>query len=326
MLQSFRHADFGELARLWEAFFPKQYRIDADLLKFNTVESATFDWGASLIDMPDGKARGFVVVKRCGSGVLFQGDKKDAAHLCALVFTEPQIGIDLLAATKHLLYNRGIQYLHFGQDAWHFFPGCPTDCKKLTNLLMVEGFSEGDDWVDMERDLTDYTNTSLIPEGAELRPLQEPDIPRLKAFLDREFAGRWCYDVDQKIQKEGKPDSVFGLFVGGALEGFARIQTYNDKVRMAGACWHLDLGDQWGSLGPIGVAEHLRGEGYGNALLGKALEHLKAQGVKRCIIDWTNRVDFYAKHGFEPTRRYKSMTLNLESLPTQHTRTDVGLL
>jgi GNAT superfamily N-acetyltransferase len=326
MLQSFRQADFNELAGLWESFFPKRYRVDPELLRLNTVDSPTFDWGASLIDMPDGKARGFVVVKKSPSGVLYPGSKQDCAYLCALVFNQPQIGIDLLAAAKHILYNRGVQYLHFGQDAWHFFPGCPMDCKKLTNLLMVEGFAMGREFFDMERELGDYKNTFPTPDDADLRTLEDGDLAGLYSFLDREFAGRWCYDTEQKIKSEGKPGTVFGLFVKDKLEGFARLQTFQDKLKMAGACWHLDLGERWGSLGPIGISERLRGKGYGHALLGTALEHLKSLGVQRCIIDWTDKVEFYAKHGFETAREYNSMSLNMETLPTQHTMTDVGLL
>lgn len=326
MLQSFRHADFEELARLWGSFFPERYRIDPELLRLNTVECPTFDWGASLIDMPDGKARGFVVVKKASAGSLYPGKKVDCAYIGALAFKQPQIGVDLLAQVKHVLYNRGVQYLNFGQDAWHFFPGCPTDCKKLMNMLMIEGFSEGREFFDLERDLADYSNAHPAPDGAVIRPLTPADVPALKEFLQSEFAGRWCYDVEEKISREKNAGCVLGIFQGKDLDGFVRVQSYKDKFKMAGACWHMALGENWGSLGPIGIAEDKRGQGLGHALLGQAIEHLKKQGVERCIIDWTDKNAFYEKHGFEITRRYREMTLNLESLPTQHTMTDVGLL
>jgi predicted N-acetyltransferase YhbS len=326
MLQSFRHADFEELARLWGSFYPERYRIDPDLLRLNTVECPTFDWGASLIDMPDGKARGFVVIKKASAGSLYPGKKVDCAYIGALVFKEPQIGVDLLAQVKHVLYNRGVQFLNFGQDAWHFFPGCPTDCKKLMNMLMVEGFSEGREFCDLEADLNEYQNKYPAPAGAQIRPLESGDVKALKEFLNTEFAGRWCYDVEEKIAREKNPASVLGIFQGDEMEGFVRLQSFNDKFKMAGACWHLALGEKWGSLGPIGIAEGKRGQGYGHALLAASIERLRAMGVERCIIDWTDKNAFYEKHGFEVTRRYREMTLNLESLPTQHTMTDVGLL
>jgi hypothetical protein len=45
--------------------------------------------------------------------------------------------------------------------------------------------------------------------------------------------------------------------------------------------------------------------------LGEALSELKRRGVRPSIIDWTGLVDFYGKHGFEPTRRYREMSLTL---------------
>jgi hypothetical protein len=44
------------------------------------------------------------------------------------------------------------------------------------------------------------------------------------------------------------------------------------------------------------------------------LEHLRDHGARRTIIDWTGLVDFYGKHGFEVTRTYNYMTLDLESV------------
>jgi len=72
------------------------------------------------------------------------------------------------------------------------------------------------------------------------------------------------------------------------------------------------LGENWGSLGPIGVSAGLRGRGSGHALLGQALSHLRDLGARRTIIDWTGLVDFYGRHGFEVTRRYQYLSLALE--------------
>ena len=41
VLQSFRRADFAELAKLWSNYFPPRYDVDQELLKLNTVDSIT---------------------------------------------------------------------------------------------------------------------------------------------------------------------------------------------------------------------------------------------------------------------------------------------
>jgi GNAT superfamily N-acetyltransferase len=326
VLQSFRRANFAELANLWSNYFPPRYDVDPELLKLNTVDCPVFDWGASLIHAPDGPALGFVVIKKGAPGRLYPGRVSDDAYLCAIAYQEPQAAVDMLAEVKTILRNRGIRKLHFGQDAWHFFPGVPTDFSALRNLLEVEGFTSGPEAHDMERDLTDYENPYTLPERYSVRSLAVDDIDNIKAFMLMEFPGRWPYDLEEKVRREGYPHCVMGLFKGETIVGFARIQKWDDKVAMAGGVWRKDLGDHWGSLGPIGVAEDERGKGLGHALLGASLEHLKNLGVKRCLIDWTILEKFYGAHGFKIARTYRSMNLDLESLPGAKTsRRDVGL-
>ena len=326
MLQSFRRANFNELANLWSNYFPPRYHVDPELLKLNTVDCPVFDWGASLIHAPDGPALGFVVVKKAAAGKLYPGNRTDDAYLCAIAYNEPQTAVDLLAEVKSILRNRGVRMLHFGQDAWHFFPGVPTDFSALKNLLEVEGFVAGPEAHDLERDLADYENKYPMPKGYSARALTLEDLPAIKEFMLEEFPGRWPYDVEEKIKREGYPHCVIGLFRGKEVVGFARVQKWDDKVAMAGGVWRKDLGDHWGSLGPIGVAAGLRGKGLGHALLGAALQHLKDKGVRRCLIDWTILDKFYGAHGFKIARTYRSMNLDLETLPAgKSARKDVGL-
>jgi GNAT superfamily N-acetyltransferase len=326
VLQSFRRANFPELANLWSNYFPPRYHVDSELLKLNTVDCPVFDWGASLIHAPDGPAQGFVVVKKAAAGKLYPGNRSDDAFLCAIAYKEPQTAVDLLAEVKAILRNRGVRTLHFGQDAWHFFPGVPTDFSALRNLLEVEGFVSGPEAHDMERDLDGYENKHPLPNGYFARPLSLEDLPTIKEFMIEEFPGRWPYDIEEKIKREGYPHCVMGLFHEAKLVGFARIQKWDDKVAMAGGVWKKDLGDNWGSLGPIGIAAGYRGKGLGHALLGAGLHHLKVEGVRRCLIDWTVMEKFYGAHGFKIARTYRSMNLDLESLPTgKATRRDVGL-
>jgi GNAT superfamily N-acetyltransferase len=310
MKRSFREADFNRLAAFWNSCAPQKYHIDGKQLRLNTVDSPVFDWGASCIEDADGEILGFVSVKK-SARALYVGPDQDVAHLSGIAYCEAQYGLDLMAEVKMLLKNRGYTKLQFGQDSRHFFPGCPTDYPALHGFLTVEGFSEGGECVDLERNLVDYKNPAPIPAGDEFRVLTERDVPALAEFFDREFPYRWKYDTMTKVGIDG-PGCVFGLFHGARIDGFALVQDYTNKAPIGGAVWHVSLGDRWGALGAIGVANALRGRGSGNALLGCALEHLRDKGVEQCIIDWTGLIDFYGKHGFMPTRTYKSMHLTLE--------------
>jgi GNAT superfamily N-acetyltransferase len=309
MRHTFHHADFDRLTDFWNSFFPSRYRIDAELLRLKTVECPAFDWGASAIEVADGEILGFVVVKK-SSSVLYSGPDKDTVHLGALAYREPQFGVDMMSDVKRLLRNRGAQKLAFGADSGHLFPGCPMDCATMQGFLMVEGFEPTGEVVDLERDLRDYQSPAPRPRDAEFQNLEEGDIPSLERFLEREFPGRWHYDVMTQVGEQG-PGTIFGLKIRGQVEGFALLQGPDQKRPIGGAVWRNDLGEHWGSLGPIGVSKAVRGRKLGGALLGAALEELRDRGTRRSIIDWTTLVEFYGKHGFEPTRRYRSLSLRL---------------
>lgn len=309
MSHSFRETDFEALAERYCAFAPSRYAISPKLLKFNSVDCSLFDWGASCVANDN---HGFVSIKKSAGGRLYKGPDSDQAHLSIIAFDDPRVGIDLLAEAKTTLRNRGVNRLVFGQDSRHFFPGCPIDFPALRDFLMVEGFEEGGDQYDVERDLRDYVNPFPKLEGCEYRTVRRKDIDALDEFFEREFSERWKYDVYQKIDHEGSTDCVFALFHQNSIEGFALLQDWECNSPIGGAVWNMDLGDHWGSLGPIGVSERIRGHGQGNALLGAALEHLRDKGVARCTIDWTSLLKFYGGHGFEAARTYRSMSLSLD--------------
>jgi predicted N-acetyltransferase YhbS len=293
---------------IYNTFLPAKYRIDEKLLRQKTVECPVFDWGASFIK----EGSGFVAVKK-SAAKLYRGPNPDSAHITALGYHDPKEMLELLHEVKTGLKNRGVSKLHFGTDSAHLFPGCPQDASGLCDFLMISGFVGNGEAHDLERDLADYDNPAPTPSQDSYRACSADDLPALRDFLAREFPGRWLYDTMEKVAAEG-PSTVFALFEGDRCEGFALIQQDGCNKPIGGAVWRESLGEDWGSLGPIGVSKSIRRRGSGNSLLGKALEHLRDHGARRTIIDWTGLVDFYGKHGFEVTRTYNYMTLDLESV------------
>lgn len=326
MRLGFDRADFDKLAGLWNEFYPEKFRIDSELLRLNTIDSHLFDWGASIIESDEDGPVAFVAVKKSAAS-LYRGPDPDQAHITGLAYRSAPAMVDLLSYTKKLLANRGVFKLYFGQDTRHFFPGCPVDSPSLRDFLIVEGFEEDGDQMDLELDLREYAvpRSSLAQLGGYpgcpapqsdlpyVRAIEENDREALRAFLEREFPGRWRYDVFAKIASEERSDFVYGLWIDGRIEGFAMTQDFTHRLPIGGGAWRLSLGLRWGSLGPIGVSKALRGKGLGNALLAAGLSGLKLRGVENCVIDWTTLETFYEKHGFQPTRRYTSFALNLIS-------------
>ena len=242
---TFANADFGALEALWRRFFPAKYAVDADLIRWNSVDCPMFDWGASRIQERNGEVVGFVIVKKSPSPTYFRGQEPDQAHITAIAFDDPVAAVDMLAAVKRTLRNRGVFRLVFGADCRHFFPGCPEECGNLRDFLDVEGFEPTAPSFDLERDMRSYeVPAGMLGDrpGVELRRLSLEDIPALDSFLEREFPGRWHYDTAVKINTEERADFIIGLFVDGRLEGFAVTQDSTHRVPVAGAVWREALG------------------------------------------------------------------------------------
>lgn len=310
MIIDWRDADLDKVLELWNSFHPDRYRIDMEILRINTVDSPTFDWGASCIDIDfDNDVRAFVIIKKAPA-VHHKVADPDAMHLSGIGFVDPTYGIDALSEAKRVLRQRGVTNLLFGMDSRHFWPGVPADFPKLNDFLMIEGFSISGEYFDVERDLTGYVPPRDLPtEDVEFRLLTEDDHASMVRFFEREFPGRWRYDMLWKVEKEGSYHGIVGLIYKGEVHGFASIQDQSTRFPFGGGVWRQDLGAHWGSLGPIGVSQSVRGFGWGGALLAAGLMELKRRGVQRCIIDWTTLADFYGKHGFEKSRIYRSAKL-----------------
>jgi GNAT superfamily N-acetyltransferase len=310
MIIDWRDADLKQVLDLWNTFHPERYRIDMDILRINTVDSVTFDWGASVVDVDfEGIVRGFVSVKKPPATFHKVADP-DAMHLSGIAFTEPSFGIDLLSEAKTILRQRGVTTLLFGMDSRHFWPGVPTDFPMLNDFLTIEGFSLSGEYFDIERDLSDYQPPKPLPtEDVEFRVLTADDHASIVKFFEREFPGRWRYDILWKIEKEGHYEGLIGLIYKGEVHGFAAIQNKDTRFPIGGAVWRNSLGDDYGALGPIGLSQAVRGFGWGGALLSAGLLELKARGCRQTIIDWTTLGEFYGKHGFEKSRLYRSAKL-----------------
>ena len=87
----------------------------------------------------------------------------------------------------------------------------------------------------------------------------------------------------------------------GHIEGFCHIFRPNAWPPGPSTFWS----PHQAGLGPIGVSEHVRGQGLGGRLLAASLHELAQGGARTCVIDWTSLVDFYGKFGFRPVRAYR---------------------
>jgi predicted N-acetyltransferase YhbS len=68
--------------------------------------------------------------------------------------------------------------------------------------------------------------------------------------------------------------------------------------------WTQLLGENTGGIGPLGVAESLRGNGIGLALAARVTELLHQRGMETSYIGYTWLLDWYGKLGYRLWRDY----------------------
>lgn len=70
--------------------------------------------------------------------------------------------------------------------------------------------------------------------------------------------------------------------------------------------WPPLCGPKTGLIGCVGVDAAHRGKGIGLALLCHAILDLRERGVEGVFVDWTSKVEWYARLGFRVWREYRS--------------------
>jgi len=297
-------------AALWTAACGPELAISPHLVAFNTrpVTGAT---QAGQLALRDGEPVGFVLTSALRTAT------DESGWIDALaVRPDAQgqgIGSALLAWAEEWLRAQGSRRVTLGGSLRPFVPGLPASAgDAVRTFFQHRGYAqEGAVW-DVARDLADYLPAPGVPTDVALRPVRAGEEALLLDFLAREFPGRWHFEAQEFLREGGRPDDWLLLWPshGEAPLGFCQI-TLEDSLRPMERFYPQQLPRPWGQYGPLGVAQAARGRGYGAAIVDGAARHLRALGVRGCVIDWTDLVAFYGQFGFKPYRQYLMLAKTL---------------
>lgn len=132
---------------------------------------------------------------------------------------------------------------------------------------------------------TNDLEATSLPENIDLqRPQDRNDFVR---FVEREFGSIWRFEAEKAFE-----DGERAFYLPNI--GFSVHDVNNRGL---------------GTFGPTGVAQEMRGKGFGTRLLRASLADLRRLGYERAIIPWTDAVDFYQKAcGAHVLHRFVTMT------------------
>lgn len=303
-------------AELWNAAAGEKLAVRPSFLAYNTQFMPGLAQEGRLA-LVDGQAAGVALA----SAVVMEGPFCGQAWVDVLAvaprFQRCGAGSALLAWAEDWLAGQGGMVARIGGSLNPFAAGLPLELDHQ-DFFRARGYdvdAQHFEW-DVARSLKDYRTLYPTPlPGADLRPLQPGQEGELIAFLEREFPGRWQYEVENFFRIGGRATDFMVLRTEIGLDGFCWM-TFADSARPLDRFYMRGLPEPWGQLGPLGVGRGCRGRGFGGALIDAAACHLKSRGIDGSLIDWTSLLDLYGKFGYRPYRQYLMLRKVLEPSKT----------
>lgn len=223
-------------------------------------------------------------------------------------FAGKGIGSKLLEWAEDWLREQGRALFRLGGSLCQFAPGVASEWN--TPFFRTRGYLPRpyDSVVqDFALDLQNYTSPSpLRASKVVCRPATENDITSLRAFLTREFPGRWLYELEQHVRERARIADYLLLESERGIDACC-LMTVEDSLRPVERYYPSPMPRPWGQVGSVGVSADRRNLGYGSALLDATLKLMRASGVRGCIIDWTGLVGYYERFGFRAWRKYEML-------------------
>lgn len=295
------------------------YSVTPSMIKEKIFISKYFFTNGSFIASLDNQPVGFLLSKLCSNSVK---EYKNTAHISLFAvksdFKQKGIGKLLYKKFEEQAFNQSVLKIIIGQDLDNIYSGTPDfsspkidsefsrNQNKSVNFFENLGFivSKGKNF-DLSNDLSNYqfnTKNLHICTSDDYSTIlaKKTDIPQLKSFMQKEFSGRWEYEVTRTFETT-ELNHIVLLKENEKINGFCRIR-YDFDTNFN----EFFIGTCCGALGPIGIAKSARGLGLGNRLLLDSLKMLQNLGAKNTNIDWTDLLRFYSQFGFKPWRSFFS--------------------
>lgn len=156
----------------------------------------------------------------------------------------------------------------FAEPGNYFTPGVIESDTATRAFFAKHGFI-GARW-------TSNLETTQLPQTipAGVQRVTDATRNRLLAFVEQHFGRAWRFEC------ENAGSRLFFVEHDGEIAGFSAHDANNRGL---------------GFFGPAGVAESMRGRGFGTLLLNASLADLGTMGYSRAVIPWTEATRFYER-------------------------------
>lgn len=302
--------NLSALVQLWNDELGEEFPMRTELFKQNSFndENVCLDSSAIAVDEA-GDIVGFIIAKKYQETVDIPMDRS-SGWIQALVVKEEAlnqgVGSKLLAHAEDQLREKGAGKILLGRDPWHYFPGIPSEYEDAQAWFDEKGYKNIGTNHDLIRTY-EAGEDDQLPErpGIEFTLIDRSERDDLLAFLKRVFPGRWEYEAYHYFEKGGQGREFVVAKKEGKIIGFCRINDGQSPFIAQNVYWDPLFEDELGGIGPLGIDQEERGQGYGLAIVEAGVAFLRKRGIERIVIDWTGLVDFYKKLGYDIWKSYK---------------------
>ena len=275
-------ADRAPVRLLWEAAMPPSWPV---------LPAAIEQLGQGLVAEAGPVPVGFAALDMAGSIPLILVDPGHQRRGIGTGLLEAAVArVRTGIASSVTAGSGGVAYV---------WPGVPRDLPAAVDFFASRGWRHTHDTLDLVTDLAAYrpppgTAGRAARSGVTITLAAGDDLAAVRAFEAAAFPSwaRWF--------AAARPQHILlARTRSGAIAGTLLLEGPG-----ADSVFTPMLGPAAGTIGCVGVATPLHGQGIGTALVVRASQILSQTGVRACHIGWTTRESFYRRAGYQPWRRY----------------------
>jgi beta-N-acetylhexosaminidase len=287
---------------LWNSLLDDTWPISLQTFHNTTLDTIAYQEGDHFIAEDEHTILGFVATQT--KPKKHQAQPRGEIMLLLVEKTQQRTGIGtrLLAAGLAQLKRKGMLDVQLGGGGnGYFWPGVPTNLPGAVSFFEALGWRYTEKSVDMVLNLQNYTTPTFVWERIQSQRLvfqiaNQHDFSDLLRFEKANFP-QWYGHFLSKYEQRQYGDVLSVKDHTNTIVGSIIVES--DPI------WEQLLGENTGTIGAVGVAEEMRGQGIGLALAAKATEMLKIRNMTTAFLGWTGLIDWYGKLGYTVWREYQ---------------------
>ncbi|MCF6408339.1 GNAT family N-acetyltransferase [Pseudalkalibacillus salsuginis] len=290
---------------LWNAELAAHFPISKRLFIQNSIDCPHLFSDGSWYAVAEDRVIGFVTTK-------YTNEQEDLlptevgwiqALLVQKEFRNHGIGSQLLEKAERALSDLGVDKVLIGGDIHHYFPGVPSLVSNMGQWLENRKYSKVNEVKDFYRAAPSQAEEISVTNITLSSVSKDEEVPFL-LFMEDAFPGRWEYEAREYFNRGGDGSHFIAARYGDEIIGFVHLNDLDSPVIGPNLYWYGLFKEKLGGIGPLGIKEDYRKNGYGAAIVQKAINTAIERGCKHLVIDWTELDEFYMSFGFEPWKEF----------------------